>query len=112
MRKDTGETAIVLAEFDGFYWLAKKGVTTPWTSPKEPWETPRPKAGDVWKNSSDILFRVIGVDEVNKTYLIVRKEDFADGAWPHRDSIVEFPSDTVFVRKYPHPAMELVERQT
>jgi hypothetical protein len=83
MHKHTGEMVTLLAEYEGYYFLTREtDDKAPWSSPATLWERPRPKTGDVWRKRGSRDYRILGVDEVNKTFLYALKDDYADGAWP------------------------------
>lgn len=123
MHKHTGRTGEVIAETEQFYWLKVATQGRPLTVLKEYWGPPMPKVGDVWVSvSAATEYRVLGVDEERKLYLIVPRADYANGGWPNpHDASVGFGKgvqtdadisgvDTVYVRALPEEGLTLKER--
>ena len=111
-----GDVANVLGESGDFYWLSSSSSVRPWTAPKYLWEEPKPKSGDVWEaKSGRAEYRVLGVDEVNNTYLIVRKEKYHGGRWPTPDGGRQIDAETtqvnyIHVRALPEAFLNLKSR--
>lgn len=120
MHKHSGRTGEVIAETEDFYWLKVDTQNRPLTVLKEYWGPPMPKVGDVWVSAST-EYRVLGVDEDRKLYLIVPRADYAGGDWPNPheanergikgvqvDALAAF--EVVYVRVLPENGLTLKER--
>lgn len=108
--KNTGIIATVLCNSEGFYWLKAEGDDEPFTSSSDLWQTVLPQTGDVWK-SGLTEYRVLGVDPVNNTYLLILKGDYAEGGWPlpfgvaHQTEAEIDGTSALFVRRYPDKSL-------
>ena len=119
MNFNDGMVATVLGDDGDYYWLSDPGSgRRPWTAPKNLWGDVKPKTGDIWSTSGGgIYYRVLGVDEVNRTFLIVRKEKYHNGEWPTPpgNGLIQFDARTpevshIYVRTYPENYLKFVSR--
>lgn len=115
MHKASGEIATVLCHHEDLYWLKDpKDDKRPWTSPKSLWGPIEPKTGDVWETNDEFQYRVVGVDEVNKTYLLVVLSNYANGKWlvpeDGKQQTSGSVNGSVYVRRYPDNLLKFVSR--